>query len=185
MSGAVFFSGTFSTKGCPVSKASFTHSLCICVRINSNKSHFMQRGQGLSLLDVKEVNNWVNNPCALCRVQESSPESVLCSVSQWRKVFRAAPVALLLPQTFHPSIFIHDIFIIISPTIITIINHSSFWIVRLCRAHFCLPSSWCFSGMRLYHSAASQQEPLFPHLFSLSPLMICSDRYDSWINMQT
>lgn len=31
---------------------------------------------------------------------------------------------------------------------------------------------WC-------RSAASQREPLFPHLFSLSPLMISSDRHDS------
>lgn len=42
-----------------------------------------------------------------------------------------------------------------------------------------------FPGMCWCHSTASQLEPLFPHLFSLSPLMISSDRHDSWINMQT
>lgn len=36
----------------------------------------MQPGQRLSLSDDKEVNNWVNNPCARCHVQEFSPESV-------------------------------------------------------------------------------------------------------------
>lgn len=42
-----------------------------------------------------------------------------------------------------------------------------------------------FPGMCWCHSTTSQLEPLFPHLFSLSPLMISSDRHDSWINMQT
>lgn len=42
-----------------------------------------------------------------------------------------------------------------------------------------------FPGMCWCRSTASQLEPLFPHLFSLSPLMISSDRHDSWINMQT
>lgn len=42
-----------------------------------------------------------------------------------------------------------------------------------------------FPGMHWCRSTASQLEPLFPHLFSLSPLMISSDRHDSWINMQT
>lgn len=42
-----------------------------------------------------------------------------------------------------------------------------------------------FPGRRWCRSGASQLKPLFPHLFSLSPLMISSDRHDSWINMQT
>lgn len=125
---------------------------------------------------------------ALCFMFRNSAPKMsmfsLISVTEG-KVCKIALFALLLFKTFHHSNFIHSIFIIITITIITIINRSSFWIAWLCRLHFCLPTSWCFSGICLYHSAASQQEPLFPHLFSLSPLMICSDRYDSWINMQT
>lgn len=183
MSGAVFFSGTFSTKGCPVFKESFTQPHCIHVRTQCNNACFMQAGQRLSLLDIKVCNNCVNN--AQCQVSEFCPQkmSTFSLISAAEKKF--ALFALLFLKTFHHSNFIHSIFIIISITIITIINRSSFWIAWLCRVHFCLPSSWCFSGICLYHSAASQREPLFPHLFSLSPLMICSDRYDSWINMQT
>lgn len=176
MSGAVFFSGTFSTKGCPVFKASLTHFHCIYVGINSNNTSCSV----LSVSDIKEYNNWVDNACSQCHVKEFC-QKIVSMVS----LISVTVEKVLLLKTFHHSNFIQRIFIIIIITIITIINHSSFWIAWLCRVHFCLPSSWCFSGICLYHSAASQQEPLFPHLFSLSPLMICSDRYDSWINMQT
>lgn len=137
-------------------------------------------------LDIKEYNNWANNARAGCHVEEFWLKNKVhvFTVAERKKSF--ATLSALLPRkTFHHSNFIHCIFIIIIITIITIISRRSFWIAWLCRVHFCLPSSWCFSGICLYHSAASQQEPLFPHLFSLSPLMICSDRYDSWINMQT
>lgn len=141
----------------------------------------MQTGQFLSLLDIKEVNIWVKNPCSQSQIQEFGPEKCphLLLFQEQRKVSNAASPALLLLKTFNQSDFIHSFFIVIIVTIITIINHSSFGIARLCRVQFCLPSSWCFSGICLYRSAASQQEPLFPHLFSLSPQMISSDRYDS------
>lgn len=128
MSGAVFFPGTFSTKGCPVFKASFACSHCLYARIDSNNSHFMQPGQHLSLLDIEEVNNWVNNPCAQCHVQEFSLESVhvFSYFRMQRKVCNTVPPALLRLKTFNHSNFIHSIFIIISFTIITIINRSLF-----------------------------------------------------------
>lgn len=61
MSGAVFFSGTFSTKGCPVFKEPFTQPHCIHVRIQCNGAYFMRAGQRLSPPDMKVYSNWVNN----------------------------------------------------------------------------------------------------------------------------
>lgn len=55
----------------------------------------------------------------------------------------------------------------------------------LVSSSFETPGWFGFPGTCWCRSAASQREPLFPHLFSLSPLMISSDRHDSWINMQT
>lgn len=139
----------------------------------------MQRGQGLSPLDVKEVNNWVNNPRALF-VFRNSVQKVFCvpsvsgekfSVLRWWHCYSLKlSILQFLFMTSSSSLVLPS-----SPSL-TAAHFESYAFVEHI---FCLPSSWCFSGMRLYHSAASQQEPLFPHLFSLSPLMICSDRYDS------
>lgn len=59
------FQEHFPQKVGPVFKASFTHSHCIHVRIHSNNARFMQAGQRLSLLNIKEDNKWVNNACSV------------------------------------------------------------------------------------------------------------------------
>lgn len=175
MSGTVFFSGTCFHKGCTVFRTSFTHSTLY------KRTYLTML---ISLWAIKELNNLGNNLYSVIfRNSEQITKAIFCCQKQYfSERDREKFATFLLFTSFKLpviQILFTSVFIIIIITIITIINRSSFRVTWLCRVHCCLPSSWMFSGICLYHSAASQLEPLFPHLFSLSPLMICSDRYDS------